>query len=404
MQHQPARVIDITFQQPKRGNTCTTSASCAPSVKRRVVPLPTENEKSAFLDRLRELAPNATVLSAHYKDDTFVHAHRQCYPALPPTMMSLGRVQYREMDADKLLYNCEQVFNEMVVTGEESNFLFHSTKKQSNSLLWYQHRRGRLTASKFGAISCTSLESPSKSLVESILQQRIVPKTAAMQWGIDMESVAKQAYINSVKDKHELFEIDDAGLYVNPQAPHLGASTDGLISCSCCGLGVLEIKCPYSAKDTIPTSVTYIEAIDGEFKLSKKHDYYYQIQGQMAVLERSYCDFVCWTPLDVHIERIFYDSEMVDSIIPKLDAFFIKVILPKILAGDEIGKQNHEQVNSGSKFCVCQRGEFGKMIACDSTECEFMWFHYSCVNLPNDFEPGNDEWLCPECTRRSEHF
>ena len=61
----------------------------------------------------------------------------------------------------------------------------------------------------------TSLESPSKSLVESILQQRIVPKTAAMQWGIDMESVAKQAYVKSIKDKHELFEIDDAGLYIN---------------------------------------------------------------------------------------------------------------------------------------------------------------------------------------------
>ena len=188
-------------------------------------------------------------------------------------MMSLGRVQYREMDADKLLYMSEQVFNEMIVTGEESNFLFHSTEKQSNSHLWYQHRKGRLTASNFGAICRTSLESPSKSLAESILQQCIVPKTAAMQWGIDMESVAKQAYVKSVKDKHELFEIDDAGLYINPKAPHLGASTDGLISCSCCGLGVLEIKCPYSAKDTVPTSVTYIEAIDGGFKLSKKHDY-----------------------------------------------------------------------------------------------------------------------------------
>ena len=72
MQHQPARIIDITFQQPKRGNTCTTSA---PSVKRKVVPLPSANEKSAFLDRLRELAPNAAVLSAHYKNDTFRHAH-----------------------------------------------------------------------------------------------------------------------------------------------------------------------------------------------------------------------------------------------------------------------------------------------------------------------------------------
>ena len=108
MQHQPARIIDI---QPKRGNTCTTSA---PSVKRKVVPLPTVNEKSAFLDRLRKLAPNAAVLSAHYKIDTFRHAHRQCYPALPPTITSLGKAQYREMDADKLLYKSEQVFNEMI--------------------------------------------------------------------------------------------------------------------------------------------------------------------------------------------------------------------------------------------------------------------------------------------------
>ena len=58
----------------------------------------------------------------------------------------------------------------------------------------------------------------------------------------------------------------------------------------------------------------------------------------MAVLERSYCDFVCWTPLDVHIERIPRDSEMVDSMIPKLDAF-INIILPKILGGDETSKR-----------------------------------------------------------------
>ena len=92
----------------------------------------------------------------------------------------------------------------------------------------------------------TSLESPLKLLVESILQQRIIPNTTAMQWGIDMESVAKQVYVKSVKDKHELFEIEDAGLYIKPIVSHLGASTNGLISCSCCCLEVLETECPYS--------------------------------------------------------------------------------------------------------------------------------------------------------------
>ena len=77
------------------------------------------------------------------------------------------------------------------------------------------------------------------------------------------------------------------------------------------------------------------------------------------------------TPLDLHIERIPYDSEMVDSMLPKLDAFFINIILPKILGGDEISKENHEPSTFGRKFCVCQRGEFRKMVACDSTECEF---------------------------------
>jgi hypothetical protein len=32
--------------------------------------------------------------------------------------------------------------------------------------------------------------------------------------------------------------------------------------------------------------------------------YYKQVQGQMAICERSYSDFVCWTPHGLHVERI----------------------------------------------------------------------------------------------------
>ena len=44
------------------------------------------------------------------------------------------------------------------------------------------------------------------------------------------------------------------------------------------------------------------------------------------------------------------------------------------------------------------------MITCDSPQCEFRWFHYGCVDLPNDYELGEDEWLCPECMKRTVHL
>lgn len=306
------------------------------------------------------------------------------------------------MDKKDLLKECEKVFEELSITGEESSFLFKSTVLQSDSLLWFEHRKGRLTASKFGAITRTSLESPSKSLVDSILQRKSIPKTAAMQWGIQKEPVAREAYFVKVKNKHVSFNLDMAGLYVNPESPHLGASPDGLIFCDCCGPGLLEIKCPFSVRNENPTAAPYIKPKeDGTLQLCRKHNYYFQVQGQMAVMELSYCDFVCWTPCDLFIERITYDSETVNEMIPKLDSFFIQVILPQVLCD---GEDQNETADSNDVFCFCKRGEYGKMIACDSPHCEFTWFHYGCINLPDSFEPGEEEWLCPECTKKATHL
>ena len=33
----------------------------------------------------------------------------------------------------------------------------------------------------------------------------------------------------------------------------IGASSDAVVSCSCCGKGVLQIKCPYSIANQIPS-------------------------------------------------------------------------------------------------------------------------------------------------------
>ena len=287
------------------------------------------------------------------------------------------------------------------MTSSESHYLFKSTTLQSQSSIWYEHRKCRLTASQFGSICKTSIHNPSKSLIQSILERKYISKIPAIKWGIDHECEARKVYVRKMKETHQFFKVELAGLCVNPLSPHLGASSDGLVSCSCCdscGLGVLEVKCPFSVRRTVPTHASYFETRDGVVRLSRKHDYYYQIQGQMVILERDYCDFVCWTPLAIHIERIDYDDEFVSTMIPKLDSFFLKAILPRILCGTT----SEESSNDHEVYCFCRKGEFGKMISCDSPDCMFVWFHYACLNLDAEFEP--EEWYCPDCEDKRQHL
>ena len=111
---------------------------------------PTDTEQTAFLAGLRKLSPDAAVLTGCYKSHS---SQLSNFYSLPPTILSLYRPKYRELEPDQLLSKCKEIFEkELIVTPEEARFLFDSTTLQSQSLLWYEHRRGRLTASKFGAI------------------------------------------------------------------------------------------------------------------------------------------------------------------------------------------------------------------------------------------------------------
>jgi hypothetical protein len=75
------------------------------------------------------------------------------------------------------------------------------------------------------------------------------------------------------------------------------------------GDGVLEVKCPYSKKD-VPMETAcadpsfYLSTSDQGTQLKENHQYYYQIQTQLHSTKRKYCDFVVWTPSQIHIQRI----------------------------------------------------------------------------------------------------
>ena len=71
---------------------------------------------------------------------------------------------------------------------------------------------------------------------------------------------------------------------------------------------------------------------------------------QIALFEYTYCDFVCWTTLGLHAERIYYDPEFVGSMMPELDEFFLKVVLPEVLCDGKDESTVTEEV-----FCYCHQ-------------------------------------------------
>ena len=65
----------------------------------------------------------------------------------------------------------------------------------------------------------------------------------AINRGLQNESVARQQYITMMSAGHEGFTCNLCGLWINPLYPHFGARPDVITTCSCCGDGLLEIKC-----------------------------------------------------------------------------------------------------------------------------------------------------------------
>ena len=123
----------------------------------------------------------------------------------------------------------------------------------------------------------------------------------------------------------------------------IGASPDRVIDCSCCGKGVLEIKCTYCHRESsLYTAAAEdpkfcLKESDGSLSLDCRHSYYYQIQTQMFVCNVEYSDFcVCTFANDedegsVHVERIHKNDRFWAECVLKAEHFFKTFLFPELL-------------------------------------------------------------------------
>lgn len=64
---------------------------------------------------------------------------------------------------------------------------------------------------------------------------------------------------------------------------------------------------------------------------------------------------------------------------------------PPVDMDDEIAANPDEPT-----YCHCEQVSYGNMIACDNSDCQIEWFHFSCVGLSSK---PKGKWYCPVCTK-----
>ncbi len=156
---------------------------------------------------------------------------------------------------------------------------------------------------------------PSQSLIKQICYpQSFTFRSKPTDWGCKHEASAISRYETQMKVLHADFKVANSGLILNGQWPFFGATPDSKISCTCCGTGYVEVKCPYCHRgESIECAVEdkkfcLQKKPDGNLQLDRSHSYYYQVQTQLFVGNVDYCDFCVCTfshgQNNLYIERI----------------------------------------------------------------------------------------------------
>ena len=347
--------------------------------------------KSVFFDLIPKLDPEETDSASEGEDELHV---------LQP-ITSL-RIENCNLSGHGLEQKCKKVFDSMEVKTDQVKELELRTREQSVCKLWFSHRHGRITGSKFHDVIVRRDSTPPDNLVSAIMgyNQYDLSKKKEVRWGVDHEDVARKAYIDRMTASHNNFSCRLAGFVVDDKKPFLGASADGIATCDCHGTRTVEIKCPYKHKDRTPLEAAQIDSsfcLDPAGNLKTNHKYFSQMQLQMHV-NRVLCgDFVIYTLKELKVnEMIPYDEQFTQAGIKKSENFFLSHVLPEILTGklesnlnDASGNENGDELNEDNDqelFCLCNQPEYGKMIACDNEDCLIVWFHYACVNVKRNRE------------------
>lgn len=387
---------------------------------------PSEMEQMRLLSGLASLHQNAVGLST-YKE--------YCQPfvglgptpkkqQLPQSLRQLYQASNACLSIEDFNNLCDTTVSNLKVSKEQAMYVEEVTRTQSLSTTWHDMRLGRITASVAGEVLHHTKNKPPSSLIKKIcVPQEKSLQVPAIDWGRKHEEDALYLYSfihhqgNSnltttpkgniyiaagAKSNHTNGSVSKCGLLIDDKRPFLGATPDGIVDCSCCGRGVIEIKCPYKYRDSgLQSAITDSSfSLCKDYSLNCQHKYYAQVQLQMHVYDVQYADFMIWTTTDCVISRVNRDGVFICEMLQKLESFWQECILPELLTRrlelkeallPELPKQ---PLGPKQTFCICgtSNDTDSDMVGCDNCN---EWFHIACLKLKR--LPRSKTWYCKTC-------
>ena len=367
----------------------------------------TNERVSSLINGIIKNIPSACVLYSieHTKDDGLPE---------PLPQKALSFISAEEMKGKPLEHTAPLFLKDCQMTKDQVTRVEIETRGQSSNDLWHQQRTGRVTASNFHTFHTKSQSILNRkgqngnkpvysSLVSSLLNKSDdVSHLPQIKWGNAHEKDAIKSFMSDVASQHDggLQGFKQCGLFIKPDYPYLAASPDGLFFCKCCGLSIIEAKCPYTVrnqnihdKDTFDL-VDFLEDFNGKPRLKRSHKYYTQMQAQMWVCGVSHGFFIVWTqggpPL---YERVELDLDFCLNVVNNITLFYKSFVLPCLLGYRDIFEcpkcnkvilEEDEISVSATENSVC----------CDSCST---WWHLPCADLTMNAANALDSWVCQSC-------
>ena len=130
------------------------------------------------------------------------------------------------------------------------------------------------------------------------------------------EDVMNQ-YENLMKVSDRKIMVESCGLVIDHKNYVLAATPDGKVTDLNAEniYGILEVKCSEEYRDVDPKDVCFVakepcilyDSNTTKICLNEKHSYYDQIQMQLALTTRGWCDFVFYISKGLTVDRIRFN-------------------------------------------------------------------------------------------------
>ncbi len=169
---------------------------------------------------------------------------------------------------------------------------------------WKDIKRGKISATGIAKLQAGGKGKTREAYKVQLVLERLTGKTAesysnaSMERGVELEDVARQLY-----EARELVVVETFGFIDHPYIERYGCSPDGCVGED----GLVEIKCVQAS-----VQYDYINSMEVPTNYGK------QVQSQLGVTGRDWCDFVSYCPempcnLELLVIRVHRDQAIIDE-------------------------------------------------------------------------------------------